>query len=114
MPRERGPGVSVKPFKPLEREVTLECKISFTLYCKGTGVNCAVHKVFLLNEPVIIAVCWTQDLGMGHSPCSQWLISVSTALALPAQAAVPWSSLLGFKFLSCQTLENVFSSGKNV
>lgn len=86
------PGVSVKPFKPWEREVTLECKISFTLYCQGARVNCAVHKVFLLNEAVIIAVCWARDLGMGHSPCSRWLfLWALCSLCLPF-GALCWAS----------------------
>lgn len=117
VPRERAPGVSVKPFKPWEQEVAWECKISFTLYCQGTGVNCAMDKVFLLNEAVVIAVCWAPDLGIGHSSLlwvprfrERYARSVCPGSHPPA----PRSSLLGFKFRSCQTLENMFLSSKNV
>lgn len=100
-------------------EGSREYKIFFTLYCQGAGVNYAMDDIFLLNEGPIIAVCWAQNLGTGNS----FLLSVApfherASLALPGRAAaLPpacRSCLLGFKFCSCQALENMFSSCKNV
>lgn len=96
-----------------------EYKILFALFCQGASVNYNVDGIFLLNKGLIIAVCWVQNLGTGNSFLfSADLFCERTSLALPGQAApLPHacqSCLLGFKFCSCQALENMFSPSKYV